>query len=190
MIDEDENGAMTGSALFSQKPSADTSLLRGAILHRFLQVLPSIAPGERQAAAERYLLRSVPRWPIAQRQALTESVLKVIEHPELSTLFSEGSRAEVSVMGTLKLGTKDFAVSGRIDRLAVSENTVLIADFKTNREIPSSAEAVPFVYRAQLAIYRALLQPLYPDHIIQCVLIYTGGPTVLTLPAACWTQAL
>jgi len=184
VIDEEESGAIAGSALFSQKPSADTSLLRGAILHRFLQVLPSIAPEERRAAAERYLLRSVPRWSAAQRQALTESVLKVIGYPELAALFSEGSRAEVSVMGTLKLGSRDFAVSGRIDRLAVSGNTVIIADFKTNREIPVSAEAVPFVYRAQLAIYRALLQPLYPDHLIQCALIYTGGPTVLILPQA------
>jgi ATP-dependent helicase/nuclease subunit A len=190
VIDEEDSGTIVGSALFSQKPGADTSLLRGAILHRFLQVLPSIAPEERRTAAERYLLRSVPRWSAAQRQALTESVLKVIDHPELTALFSEGSRAEVSVMGTLKLGAKDFAVSGRIDRLAVSGNTVIIADFKTNREIPASAEAVPFVYRAQLAIYRALLQPLYPDHIIQCALIYTGGPTVLTLPEAMLDRSL
>ncbi len=190
VIDEEESGSIMGSALFSQKPGADTSLLRGAILHRFLQVLPSIAPEERRAAAERYLLRSVPRWSVPQRQALTESVLRVIEHPELTALFSEGSRAEVSVMGTLKLGSRDFAVSGRIDRLAVSGNTVTIADFKTNREIPASAEAVPFVYRAQLAIYRALLQPLYPDHVIHCALIYTGGPTVLTLPQAMLDSSL
>lgn len=190
VIDEDDSGSIVGSALFSQKPGADTSLLRGAILHRFLQVLPSIAPEERRAAAERYLLRSVPRWSAPQRQALTESVLKVIEHPELAALFSEGSRAEVSVMGTLKLGARDFAVSGRIDRLAVSANSVIIADFKTNREIPASAEAVPFVYRAQLAIYRALLQPLYSDHRIQCALIYTGGPTVLTLPESMLDRSL
>ncbi len=182
VIDEDETGGIVGSALFSRKISPGSSLLRGAILHRFLQVLPSIAPEERHAAAERYLLRSVPRWPEADRQALIASVLTVMRHADLQDLFSETSRAEVSVMGTLKLGKRDFAVSGRIDRLAVTGDTVIIADFKTNREIPASAEDVPFVYRAQLAIYRALLAPLYPDHRFQCVLIYTEGPTVLTLP--------
>ncbi|HTO30726.1 MAG TPA: double-strand break repair helicase AddA [Pararhizobium sp.] len=182
VIDEDETGGIVGSALFSRKAGPGSSLLRGAILHRFLQVLPSIAPEERRAAAERYLLRSVPRWSEAERQALITSVLNVMRHDDLRDLFSETSRAEVSVMGTLALGKRDFAVSGRIDRLAVSGNTVIIADFKTNREIPASVEGIPFIYQAQLAIYRALLAPLYPGHLFQCVLIYTEGPTVLTLP--------
>ena len=182
MIEDDNAGGIVGSALFSQKPSGNLSLLRGAILHRFLQVLPTIPPGERQAAAERYLARSVPRWSAAERQALIQSVLRVMEHEELLPLFSETSRAEVSVMGTLTLGRRDFAISGRIDRLAVSGNRVIIADFKTNRDIPEVPEDVPFVYRAQLAIYRALLEPLYPDHEFECVLIYTEGPRVLTMP--------
>lgn len=182
IIDEDDGATIVGSALFSQKAGANRSLLRGAILHRFLQVLPSIAPEERHAVAERYLARSVPRWSASERQALTASVLNVIEHPQLAALFSETSRAEVSVMGTLTLGTRDFAVSGRIDRLAVTGKTVILADFKTNREVPASPEDVPFVYRAQLAIYRALLAPLYPDHAFRCVLIYSEGPAVLTLP--------
>ena len=182
VIDEDDSGTIVGSALFSQKVAPNRSLLRGAILHRFLQVLPSIAPEERLAAAERYLARSVPRWSASERQALTASVLSVIEHPQLAALFSDTSRAEVSVMGTLTLGTRDFAVSGRIDRLAVSGTTVVLADFKTNREIPASPDDVPFVYKAQLAIYRSLLAPLYPDYVFQCALIYTEGPAVLTLP--------
>ncbi|KQY25821.1 double-strand break repair helicase AddA [Rhizobium sp. Root482] len=183
MIEDEDAGGIVGSALFTQKPAGNVSLLRGAILHRFLQVLPAIPPAEREAAAERYLARSVPRWSATERQALIRSVLRVIDHEELAPLFSETSRAEVSVMGTLKLGRREFAVSGRIDRLAVAGNRVIIADFKTNRDMPEGSDGVPFVYRAQLAIYRALLQPLYPDHLFSCVLIYTEGPRVVTLPS-------
>ena len=70
----------------------------------------------------------------------------------------------------------------------------IIADFKTNRDVPASPEDVSLRHRAQLAIYRALLAPLYPDHAFRCVLIYTEGPAVLTLPrgdagqAALWSS--
>ncbi|OJF98403.1 double-strand break repair helicase AddA [Pararhizobium antarcticum] len=184
IIEEDAADLIVGSALFSPKAAPHASLLRGAILHRFLQMLPSIAPVDRLAAAERYLQRSVPGWAQAERQSLLTSVFRVLDHPDLDDLFDENARAEVALMGTLRLGRRDYAVSGRIDRLAVTGDTVVIADFKTNRDVPETAEAVPFTYKAQLAIYRALLQPLYPQHRFRCVLIYTEGPHVIALPEA------
>ncbi len=184
IIEEDAADLAVGSALFSPKAAPHVSLLRGSIQHRFLQMLPSIPPAERLAAAERYLQRSVPGWSLEERQSLIASVFGVLDHPDLADLFSEQARAEVALMGTLKLGRREYAVSGRIDRLVVTGNTVVIADFKTNRDVPDTAKDVPFPYKAQLAIYRALLQPLYPDHDFRCVLIYTEGPHVLALPGA------
>jgi ATP-dependent helicase/nuclease subunit A len=190
IIEEDAADLAVGSALFSPKATPHLSLLRGSIQHRFLQMLPSIPPEERLAAAERYLQRSVPSWSHAERQSLIASVFGVLDHPDLPDLFTEQARAEVALMGTLKLGRRDYAVSGRIDRLAVTGKTVVIADFKTNRDVPETADAVPFTYKAQLAIYRALLQPLYPDHAFRCVLIYTEGPHVLVLPEAMLDSSL
>ncbi|WP_075291910.1 double-strand break repair helicase AddA [Pararhizobium arenae] len=187
---EEDAQPQSGSALFLQKTAPQTSLLRGAILHRFLQMLPAMPAHERTAAAERYLDRSVPHRPAVERQALVQSVLGVIEDESLERLFAQGSRAEVSIMGTLTLGKRDHAVSGRIDRLAVTDKTVIIADFKTNRDIPASAEEVPFVYRAQLAVYREILRPLYPDHLFECLLIYTEGPVCITLSEAMLDRCL
>ncbi|HEV7309264.1 double-strand break repair helicase AddA [Ensifer sp.] len=180
-VDEDEGEVLVASALFSEKAPANLSMLRGAILHRLLQVLPSISADERRAAAERYLARSVPRWSDAERAALIDGVETVLDHPDLIALFSKGSRAEVSVMGTLTLGKRDHAVSGRIDRLSAGNGVVTIADFKTNRHVPTTPDTVPFAYRAQLAIYRELLRPLYPDHRFRCVLIFTEGPAILVV---------
>ncbi|MQW89652.1 double-strand break repair helicase AddA [Sinorhizobium saheli] len=181
-IDDPDGESIIGSALFAEKAAPKFSMLRGAILHRLLQVLPALESAERQAAAERYLERSVPRWPAAERRALSDAVLNVLDHPELTALFGEQSRAEVSVMGTLKLGGREFAVSGRIDRLAVSGNTVTIADYKTNRQVPASSDEIAPVYRNQLAIYRELLKPLYPGKRFRCVLIFTEGPAIRVLP--------
>ncbi|WP_331372695.1 double-strand break repair helicase AddA [Sinorhizobium chiapasense] len=182
VIDDPDSDSIVGSALFTEKAAPNRSLLRGAILHRLLQVLPSIDPAERPAAADRYLLRSVPRWAEPERRALADAVIDLLDHPDLQTLFAAHSRAEVSVMGTLTLGGREFAVSGRIDRLAVSGDTVTIADFKTNRQVPTSLAEVPPVYRTQLAIYRELLKPLYPGLRFRCALIFTEGPAIQVLP--------
>lgn len=189
-VDEDEGDLIVGSALFSQKAPGNLSMLRGAILHRLLQVLPSIPLSDRLAAADRYLARSVPRWPEAERARLRDAVLQVLDHAELQSLFSEASRAEVSVMGTLKLGKREFAVSGRIDRLSVADGVVTIADFKTNRSVPATADDVPITYRTQLAIYRELLKPLYPSHRFQCALIFTEGPVIHLLEDALLDRSL
>jgi ATP-dependent helicase/nuclease subunit A len=93
-------------------------------------------------------------------------------------------------MGTLALGSRDYAVSGRIDRMAVSETAVEIVDFKTNRAPPASAEAIPFEHRAQLAIYRAILAPLYPGREIRCGLIYTEAAKTYWLEAGVMEASL
>ncbi|THK38693.1 double-strand break repair helicase AddA [Ensifer sp. MPMI2T] len=190
VIDDPDSESIVGSALFAEKAAPNRSLLRGAILHRLLQVLPSIDPAERQAAADRYLLRSVPRWSEPERRALADAVMEVLDHPDLNTLFTAHSQPEVSVMGTLTLGAREFAVSGRIDRLAVSGDMVTIADFKTNREVPVSPAEVPPVYRTQLAIYRELLKPLYPGRRFRCALIFTEGPAIQVLPDAMLDRSL
>jgi len=45
-------------------------------------------------------------------------------------------------------------------------------------------DAIPFSHRAQLAIYRELLKPLYPEKEIECLLAYTEAGTVVAVPAA------
>lgn len=190
VVDEPDGESIVGSAIFTEKAAPNRSMLRGAILHRLLQVLPSLKDGERAAAADRYLARSVPHWPEAERRALCGAVIDVLDHPELQTLFGENSRAEVSIMGTLTLGTREFAVSGRIDRLAASGDTVTIADFKTNRQVPASLDEIAPVYKTQLAIYRELLKPLYPGKRFQCVLIFTEGPAIRVLPETTLDRSL
>jgi ATP-dependent helicase/nuclease subunit A len=176
VIETDAADLLVPSALFGRKggvPGAGLALERGRILHRFLQVLPAFDPAARLAAARRYLERAAANWPENAQSALVDAALAVIDDESLATIFSPAARAEVSIMGTLTLGSRDFAVSGRIDRMAVTETAVEIVDFKTNRVPPRSLDDIPFEHRAQLAIYRAILRPLYPGREIRCGLIYT-----------------
>ncbi|MDX3928448.1 MAG: double-strand break repair helicase AddA [Shinella sp.] len=182
VIDTADADLIVTSPLFGTRTKGSgRSLERGRILHRFLQVLPGFAAEDRHGAARRYLERAAAYWPQAERESLIRSALSVMDDPALAGVFSEEARAEVSIMGTLRLGRTDYAVSGRVDRMIVSQDAVEIVDFKTNRTPPTLAGEIPFDHRAQLAIYRAILQPLYPGKDIRSALIYTEAPATFWL---------
>lgn len=192
VIIEDEDGdAPFVSPLFGEKKASNLALQKGLLTHRMLQMLPSLPQEDWEAAASRYLERSAYFWPKQDRLSLHQSVLAVLRKPELAPVFSERAQAEVSIMGTLTMNGRDYAVSGRIDRMAVTaDGRVIILDYKTNRFVPQSEEQVAFAHRAQLAIYREILKPLYPDHLISCVLVYTETAKVIELSAEAIERSL
>ncbi len=162
------------SPLFGEKADVSSlALQRGRLVHRMLQALPDLPEAEREEAARRYAERAARFWPTKERERLVAAVLRVIAEPAVQQAFSANSRAEVSIMGTMILGRQQFAVSGRIDRLAVDGEKVSLVDYKTNRVPPRSANEIPFAHIAQLAIYREILAPLYPGKEFVCALIYT-----------------
>ena len=114
----------------------------------------------------------------------------VLEDTTFAPVFARGSRGEVAIMGTVDLGGRNHAVSGQVDRICVEERRVLIVDYKTNRPPPTTLEAVPFAYRAQLALYRELLAPLYPGRTIEAALLFTEGPFLMPLPAQVLDEAM
>jgi len=172
---------VVASPLFGEKARGDRSLERGKLTHRMLQILPDMPAPEREAAATRYLERAARFWPAAERQSLAASVLSVLSHPELVAVFLSEARAEVAVMGTVRINDQEYAVSGRMDRLAVEDDRVILVDFKTNRVPPVNAAGVSLAHKAQLAIYREILKPLYPDKHFDCVLVYTEGASLIRL---------
>ncbi|MDM9624515.1 double-strand break repair helicase AddA [Rhizobium sp. S152] len=190
VIDEQADDLLVASPLFSDKEKSDRSLQKGRLLHRMMQMLPEIAPDERADAARRYTERAARFWPEAERRTLIDSVMKLLNESGLDEIFAAHAQAEVSIMGTLSLNGRDYAVSGRVDRLAVLDDRVVILDYKTNRVPPTSASGIPFAHVAQLAIYRHILAALYPDKRIDCMLVYTENGSVFTLTPDAMALAL
>ncbi|MFD1747237.1 double-strand break repair helicase AddA [Rhizobium helianthi] len=185
MIEDEDGEAPFVSPLFGEKQAADLALQKGQLSHRMLQTLPNLPREQWRDAAQRYLERTAGTWPEEERQALLENVLGVLEKPDLQPLFEGHAQAEVSIMGRLTLNERHYAVSGRIDRLAIApDGSVIILDYKTNRFVPRSADEIAFPHKAQLAIYREVLAPLYPGKTIRCILVYTETAKVLEIPAA------
>ena len=74
-------------------------------------------------------------------------------------------------------------VSGQIDRLVVTENEVLIVDFKTNHAPPSRPDEAPRGYVRQLALYRAVLGKLYPQRPVRAALLWTETAELMEISA-------
>ena len=89
---------------------------RGDLVHRLLQCLPDLPVGERAGFGRAMVREHCERLRPADRDALADEALRVIEHPELADLFGPGSRAEVEFIA--RSGADEIV--GRIDRLAVT----------------------------------------------------------------------
>ena len=158
---------------------------RGTLLHRLLQILPEVAPGEREAAGRRFLSRPTHDLSEPDIETWVAEALSVLSHPEFGEVFAPGSRAEVPIIGVVG----DVVVSRRIDRLRVTDTEVLIVDYKTNRPAPTSIDDVSETYTAQLADYRHLLQKVYPNQRVRCALLWTDGPHLMEVPQEMLDQA-
>ncbi|MGE3307816.1 MAG: 3'-5' exonuclease, partial [Rhizobiaceae bacterium] len=177
------------SPVFDATDRAAFAAARGTAVHRLLQVLPSLAQG-REAAAARYIQRVGQEWQEPEQRSVLQSVFRILSDPLFAPLFAGGSRAEVEIMGTLTVRDRERAVSGKIDRLAVTPGRVLIADFKTSRPPPTALDQVPPAYVLQLALYRALLQKVYPGRSVEAALIFTETPSLIAVPAEAMDAAL
>ena len=163
----------------------------GTALHLLLQYLPALPADARAAAGRAFLAQRGDQFPPVLHAAVLAQTLATMALPELAPLFGEGGRAEVTVIGTLRRddGT-DLEVRGAIDRLVVTPDEVLVADFKTGR--PDTADtdadktdaAIPEAYLNQLALYRRVLAPLWPDRRLRMLLVWTAEPRAVEVPDA------
>jgi ATP-dependent helicase/nuclease subunit A len=163
---------------------------RGTLLHRLLQRLPDVAVAERPGFAAQWLAREAADLAADVRAGWVGEALATLALPDAAALFAPGTRAEAPVVGMLDTPAGRVAISGQIDRLAITADAVLFADIKTNRPPPERVEDVPRVYRRQLALYRALLADIYPDRPVRGFLLWTDGPRLMAVPGDLLEAAL
>ena len=148
---------------------------RGILIHRLMQTLPDLPPDQAEAAARRFLAGPAHGLDPEEQDQIARETLAVLRHADFAPLFGPASRAEVPVVGLVE----GKALSGRIDRLVVTADEVMIVDYKTNRPPPETIGEVAPAYREQLDAYRAALERIYPAKRIRTVLLWTDGPRIM-----------
>jgi ATP-dependent helicase/nuclease subunit A len=158
---------------------------RGDLIHRLLERLPDIAPADRAEAARRMLSRERDL-DDARRAEMIGAAVSILDDARFAPVFGEGSRAEVALTGS----AADVPISGRMDRLVVTPDRVLVIDYKTNRPAPAAVEQADPAYIRQLALYVSILRQLYPGRRVEAALVWTDGPRLMPVPDALMAAAL
>jgi ATP-dependent helicase/nuclease subunit A len=162
---------------------------RGDLIHKLLQLLPDL-PVERRKAGAAALLGRERDLTDDQRAEMAAAALAVLQDARFAEVFGPGSRAEVAIAGSAATLPPGLKISGRIDRLVVLADRVLVADFKTNRPSPARIEDADPAYLRQMAIYWAVLAEVFPGRAIEAALVWTDGPKLMPIPENLMRQSL
>ena len=175
----EDDPAPRESPVFAADAEPGFAIRRGQAIHRLLQVLAGRAPEERAGAADSWLGHFAADWPANGAARVRDAVLAVLAEPAFAPVFAPGSRAEVALQGTLRIGGRERRIAGKVDRLAVGGD-VLIVDFKSGRA-PAARADVDESHVAQLALYRALLAAIYPGKPVRAALLFVEKPVLYTI---------
>jgi ATP-dependent helicase/nuclease subunit A len=156
--------------------------LRGTRIHLLLEHLPRRPQTEWAAIAARILDLS----DTAVLADLLSEATAVLTHSGFTDIFAAKTLAEVSITAPIK----NARIHGAIDRLIVSDTTVLAVDFKTNAVVPKAVEQCPEGLLRQMGAYAHGLALIYPDHSIQTAILWTKSAQLMYLPHDLVTHAL
>jgi ATP-dependent helicase/nuclease subunit A len=121
---------------------------------------------------------------------MAAAALAVLEDARFAAVFGPDSRAEVALAGASQHLPADLKLSGRVDRLLIEPDRVLVIDFKTNRPAPERIEDADPDYVLQMALYGALLAEIFPGRAIEAALVWTDGPRLTAVPETMRADAL
>ena len=141
---------------------------RGSVIHKLLQYICNIDVKNREVASIKFLEKHLSDFPKIEIIKIVDEVLKLCN--EYAEIFSENSMAEVPIVGEVD----GKIISAKIDRLVITEKSVTIVDYKTNRPSAKTIDDVPSVYLKQMALYKSLLQKLYPNKTVETYLLWTN----------------
>ncbi len=161
-------------------PALRQAARRGTALHALFERLPGVDAADRRSLGERWLERQAGFADPADRVALIDEALGIIDDPRFAALFGPDSLAEAPVAAAVG----GIVIAGTIDRMVVEAGRVLLVDFKTGLKAPSDAGEVPSAHKRQMAAYSAALEAIFPERRVEAALLYTAVPRLILLDPA------
>ncbi len=156
-----------------EPPRDAAAVARGILIHRILENLPDRPEAERAA----YIAAAVKRG--GADPGLARQIEALIAEPLLAQILSAEGHSEA----TLIAETPDGGIERRrLDRLVVTPEAILVADYKTDRQPPDTPEACNPDYLMQLAIYRDALRLAGPGKPMRFCIVWTEAPRVMAIP--------
>jgi ATP-dependent helicase/nuclease subunit A len=108
-------------------------------------------------------------------QAWWNEARSIASHPGLSLLFEPGAYLQAYNEVPVQYMADARMVYGVIDRLVITDGSVLVIDYKSHRH--ANADSIPQLvadYRAQLDCYTQAATRLWPSHTVRAGLLFTA----------------
>jgi ATP-dependent helicase/nuclease subunit A len=155
---------------------------RGSAVHLLLERLADRPAGLRSELAMRLLSHRFPDLPREVAAGAVAEAMAVFGAPFAGEIFGPDSVAEVGVASKVMLG--------RIDRLVIGSERVLVVDFKTDARPATAPGEISETYLLQLACYHAALAALYPERVVAAAILWTAGPALMSIDGGILDRAL
>lgn len=174
-------------------PSAVSShsMTRGIIIHRLLEMLPQVPASKRLESAIHYVknytsydILSGPDSFGSEQDIhnLCTRLIHIIESKPFCDIFSEQSRSEVPLSGSMTINHQHVPIQGRIDRLLITDHDVTIVDFKSKTKVPETPDRIPQTYLYQMTCYHTIVQNIFKNKHVTSAILWTEDPMLMTIP--------
>ncbi|WP_265038778.1 UvrD-helicase domain-containing protein [Wolbachia endosymbiont (group A) of Yponomeuta plumbellus] len=139
---------------------------RGLIIHSILQYMPKIEKERRKNWVRKYLDN------INTSEDKDEIYSKILAFNEkYGYLFDLGGKSEITLSGIID----GEPVLVRLDRLCITQDKAIIIDYKSHRNVSVS---LLNEIKKQMLIYKTLVQEIYPNKQVECVVIWAEDLTI------------
>lgn len=151
----------------SRLMDAKTAMIFGSIFHKIMEdtirnmdfSIPKIHP----------MLNILP---VAQREFIASKIEQILDLEEFQKLLKLEIKTEVNIGIEIDGKTR----VGRIDFMAISEDRIVILDYKTGSY--NASNPLPESYIEQLSFYKNTISKIYSNHIVEAKILWVDGPVL------------
>jgi len=161
----------------------------GIALHALLQHLLKVPEADWPTVSAKALAVLLPGRPKAHAE-LARRACSILTRLDLVHLFGPNSRAELPILARGTRHGVPVTIAGRIDRLVVEPDRVLVVDFKSDAAPPATPAGVPEAYLAQLGLYALFAGQLFPGRAVDAAILWTSLESLMILPPGRLRQAV
>ena len=160
-------------------PKGAARFRRGLVVHALLARLPEVALEKRRDIALAFVRAHGFAEDAAEK--LVNETLAVLDDPQFAAAFGPHSRAEAGLLAELPQIGPGVLFCGGVHRQLVSDPAGRTLDLQARGRAPAREGDVAPVYLAQMALYRAAAERIFPGRRIVCGLLFTDGPRLMQL---------
>jgi ATP-dependent helicase/nuclease subunit A len=140
---------------------------RGKIIHHLLEYISYFDIQNFENKAQEFLTKQ----GLTEEDATTilSKITKLLENANFAKIFSPQALIEAPIYLKDDAGNLQLR---RLDRVLVTDEEVLILDYKTNRIAPQNLNNLPATYVKQMREYKDIMAKIYPNKKIRGIILF------------------